>query len=232
MVTFSGKQQQNADFWLENGDLWRKKADGNKERLLASEELTVPGDHNRKNGLAALALAEAAGCQMEKLLPAMTKFRLGAHRLEVVLEKNGILFVDDSKATNVEALQQALHHFGKTSGADIALIAGGVDKGCDLQEVVPELRQYVRKAFLLGACRERLHASWGQAVPAMNCQSLEQAVAAAMDSVAANGGTVLLSPACASQDMFVDYAHRGACFVEAVKKLTDVKAMTLPVDNG
>jgi UDP-N-acetylmuramoylalanine--D-glutamate ligase len=185
---------------------------------VAEEDLSVRGRHNLENVMAVLALAEAAGVTVEQAVPSLRDFRTGAHRLQTIAVRGGVQFIDDSKATNVDALAKALRQVGQADQADIALIAGGVDKGCELDEVLPDLRQYVRKVFLLGSCRERLAASWGRVVPVETCDSMAEAVAKAAACVA-GGGKVLLSPACASQDMFTDYAHRGACFAEAVSNV-------------
>ena len=218
VVTFTADADGFADFRAEAGAIWRREPTGSYQRVLAEHELSVRGRHNLENVMAVLALAEAAGMATGRLLPSLRSFRTGAHRLETIAVHGGIQFIDDSKATNVDALAQALRQVGHSGGADIALIAGGVDKGCELDEVLPDLRRYVRKVFLLGSCRDRLAASWGKVVPVEPCAGMAEAVAGAAACVA-GGGTVLLSPACASQDMFTDYAHRGACFAEAVRNV-------------
>ena len=209
-VTCSADAASGADFYACAGQLWHR---GLNEPLLALSEVSWQGRHNVENALATLALAESAGIDCRRLVPGLRSFRTGAHRMSVVAEKGGVRFVDDSKATNVDALIQALDVFGGTPPA-IALIAGGVDKGCSLDEARPQLRRYVKKVFLIGACKGRLAASWGTDVPCEQCADLPEAVHKAA-RCASPQGTVLLSPACASQDMFTDYAHRGRVFADA-----------------
>lgn len=209
-LTFSADALVAADFFARDGQLWRR---GQKDSLLALNDVPWQGRHNIANALAALALAESAGIDCRRLVAGLGGFHTGAHRMSVVVEKGGVRFVDDSKATNVDALIQALDQFGSTPPA-IALIAGGVDKGCSLEEVRPRLRRYVKKVFLIGACKERLAASWGDDVPCEQCADLPEAVDKAGRCVSPQG-TVLLSPACASQDMFTDYIHRGRVFADA-----------------
>lgn len=210
-LSFSATAESDADYQLRDGCLWRR---GMNEPLLALHELAWHGQHNAENALAALALAESAGMDGRELVPGLRSFHSGAHRLCLIAEKAGVRFVDDSKATNVDALARALAALGRTP-PDIALIAGGLDKGCTLEEVRPALRRYVKKAFLIGDCKERLAASWGEALPCELCEDLPEAVHKAAHCVAPQG-TVLLSPACASQDMFHDYVHRGRVFADAV----------------
>lgn len=215
-LTFSGASGSTADYALGDGQLWRRGMD---RPLVAVAELPFQGRHNLENAMAALAIAESAGIDCRRLLPGLSSFRTGEHRLSVIAEKAGRRFVDDSKATNVDALLQALAVFGGNGDSpSIALIAGGVDKGCSLDEVRPALKRHVKKVFLIGACRDRLAASWGRDLPCECCVDLPEAVRKAAQSVD-NGGTVLLSPACASQDMFTDYAHRGRVFADTVAQL-------------
>jgi len=209
-VTFSADALADADFFACDGQLWRR---GLNQPLLALADVFWQGRHNIENALAALALADSAGIDCQRLVSGLRSFRPGPHRMSVVAEKGGVRFVDDSKATNVDALVQALGVFGSRSPA-IALIAGGVDKDCALDDVRPLLRRYVKKVFLIGACQERLAASWGADVPCECCADLPEAVHKAAEC-AIPQGTVLLSPACASQDMFTDYAHRGRVFAAA-----------------
>ncbi len=218
VVTFTSEAGVDADFRVVDSAVWRREPTGSYQQIVAESDLSVRGRHNLENVMAVLALAEAAGVTTGQALPSLRDFRTGAHRLQTIAVRGSVQFIDDSKATNVDALAQALRQVGHADQADIALIAGGVDKGCELDEVLPDLRRYVRKVFLLGSCRERLAASWGRVVPVEMCDGMAEAVAKAAACVV-DGGTVLLSPACASQDMFTDYVHRGECFAEAVSNV-------------
>ena len=128
---------------------------------------------------------------------------------------NGITFVNDSKGTNIDALQQAL----TTIPAPIALIAGGYDKGCDFRPLVPLLKDKVARVVLIGAAAEKLQQQFNGAVPLRKATSMEDAVAKAARK-APHGTTVLLSPGCASYDMFRDFEHRGEVFKDAVHRYT------------
>lgn len=216
-TVFTSDSGVESDFGMENGWLVRRSENGETSRIVSIQELPFSGVHNMENALAALAVGAAAGVAPEELAPHLKSFHTGAHRLQCVLEWNGISFVDDSKATNVDALIKALDVLGP-QGRDIALIAGGVDKKCSLDECIQKLKEYVKKVYLIGECRNRLRLSWGSVVDVQECGTMREAVFRGAESLEGNGGILLLSPACASQDMFRDYAHRGEAFADAAKE--------------
>ncbi|MBN2451718.1 MAG: UDP-N-acetylmuramoyl-L-alanine--D-glutamate ligase [Lentisphaeria bacterium] len=196
--------------------LCRREEDGILTPLAAVSELRLRGRHNLENALAALALADAGGFDAERLAPHAVSFGVGPHRLETVAVCNGIRFVNDSKATNPDALCRALDVLATPAGpAHILLIAGGVDKGVSFAGLEETLRRCVKGVFLIGTCRERLAKLWNGALCCRQHASLEAALDAAIEEAVA-GDVVLLSPGCASQDMFRDYADRGSRFRDLV----------------
>ena len=210
--------------WLVNSDgLAQLNPDGSVRKVLSRASLQLVGNHNLANALAVVAAMSGIGIPLADYQAAMGDFHSGPHRLQLVAERNGVSFFDDSKATDVDAMKQALKTLGPTRGKKILLIAGGLDKGCALSEVKSELRMYVKEIFLIGECRRRLAELWGGEVSCRLCDSLEEAVRMASSS-AESGDTVLLSPACASMDMFKDYEERGERFCAAV--------LALPPDGG
>ncbi|MEB0138655.1 MULTISPECIES: UDP-N-acetylmuramoyl-L-alanine--D-glutamate ligase [unclassified Undibacterium] len=193
-------------------------------RLMPSEALQIRGAHNAANALAALALCRAIGLPLAPLLHGLREYKGEPHRVELIHTIIGVDYIDDSKGTNVGATVAALRGLGQSSGSNektILLIAGGVGKGQDFTPLADVVARYAKAVFLIGQDRAALHAvlSGGvaQAVPLHDCLSLEQAVAAAA-AQAQSGDTVLLSPACASFDMFRNYAHRAEVFAEAVRE--------------
>ena len=201
-TTFSADENLPADF---------------NATLLDGAELPFQGRHNRENALAATAMAATLGIPPAEAVEALATFHTGHHRLETVASSNGIEFIDDSKATNVDALLKALDTLRERDRRPIALIAGGIDKGCTLDEVIPELTaSRITHVALIGTCAPRLAGRWGSLLPCGICASMQDAVSASIHSLP-EGGVVLLSPACASQDMFRDYAERGELFAAAAR---------------
>lgn len=215
-LTFSVDSDVDADYVVEDDCLVRRGADGGK-RLLRCSQLPWRGRHNLENALATLAMEEAAGLDPADYALFLVTFQIGPHRLQTIAEIGGIRYVDDSKATDVDAMTRALETLGE-EGRPIALIAGGLDKGCSLEEAIPALRRYVTAVFCIGACGERLVELWGKEIPATRCKGMEDAVRGAREAVR-NGGIVLLSPGCASMDMFPNYAERGNFFKKTVFEL-------------
>ncbi len=185
------------------------------ERILALDELPLAGAHNAANALAACALAHFAGAPLAGLAPGLRSFRGLPHRMQRVALRGGVEWLDDSKGTNVGATVAALRGIPKKA----ILILGGEGKGQNFAPLVPAIRERAGHVLLFGrdaGLIEKAIAACG--VPVERFASMEKAVARAA-LVAAPGDAVLLSPACASFDMFRDYKHRGDAFAAAVKAL-------------
>jgi UDP-N-acetylmuramoylalanine--D-glutamate ligase len=198
------------DFGLRDGHLVQGETP-----ILPLDELSIHGMHNAANALAACALACSMGLPPKAFSKPLREFRGLPHRLEAVATLRGVEWYDDSKGTNVGAAVAALTGLRKP----VYLIAGGDGKGQDFSPLALPVSQFAKKVLLIGrdaALIERALASAG--VPLGRCGSLEEAVAQAARE-AQPGDAVLLSPACASFDMFRDYRHRGEVFAAAVKKL-------------
>ncbi len=196
---------------LRAGEGWLMRGD---EALLPLSSLRLAGLHNAANALASVALGEAAGLPMRAMLEELQEFTGLPHRSQWVAEIRGVRYVDDSKGTNVGATLAAVAGMPGT----LLLIAGGDGKNQDFRPLAAALRGRVRLALLIGRDAVALAAALGDACPQQRCATLEDAVDAAARA-AQPGDTVLLSPACASLDMFRDYAHRGDVFAAAVRRL-------------
>lgn len=172
------------------------------------------GEHNRLNLLAVILAGLLAGLEPSRVQEALGGMQPLPHRLETVAEIKGVLFVDDSKATNVDAALHAVRSFDRP----LILVAGGRHKGTDYAPLAETCRGRVKAAILLGEARELMARALAGVVPVREASSMEEAVALAWQE-AREGDVVLLAPACASFDMFSDYAHRGRVFQEAVRRL-------------
>ncbi len=202
------------DFGIERAadGLWLVRG---TQRLLPASALQLTGLHNVANALAALALCTAAGLPLEKLLPALTTFKGLPHRVEYVTTVNGVRYYDDSKGTNVGATVAALQGLG----LPVVLIAGGDGKGQDFSPLCPVVTQHARAVLLIGRDGPRLADTLRDCgVPLHFAADLPAAVQHAA-ALAQPGEAVLLSPACASLDMFRNYAHRAEVFIAAVRQL-------------
>lgn len=184
------------------------------ERLLALDALAMRGMHNVSNALAALALAEATGTAPGQVLATLAGFGGLPHRCQRVATVGGVEFVDDSKGTNVGAAVAAVRGFTRP----IVLIAGGLGKGADFAPLAAALAGRGRAAVLIGRDGPRLGAALAGVCPIEQAAGMDEAVARAA-ALARDGDIVLLSPACASQDMFEDYRARGDAFAAAVQGL-------------
>ncbi len=194
-----------ADGWIVRGN----------NRLTRLDELRLAGRHNAANAMAALALCEAVGAPVARLLPALREFRGLPHRVEFIAEIGGVTYYDDSKGTNVGATLAAVQGLGRP----MALILGGEGKDQDFTPLSPALAQAARAVALIGRDASLIEAAIDDSgVPMRRCHDLEDAVRWCA-SVAQPGDAVLLSPACASFDMFRNYAHRAEVFVSLVHTL-------------
>ncbi len=178
------------------------------------EKIRLKGMHNYFNAMAASLAALEAGVGENHIRKVLQDFSGVEHRLEYVATINGIRFVNDSKATTVESLSVALQSFE----GPVILIAGGKDKGSDFSRLNDLVQKHVRKAVLIGTAADKFEKAWNGIVPLEKSESLAAAVETAFES-AGTGDTVLLSPACASFDMFSDFEERGRQFKEIVNNL-------------
>jgi UDP-N-acetylmuramoylalanine--D-glutamate ligase len=184
------------------------------EPLLALAAMKIKGLHNAANALAALALGEALGLPLQTMLTELASFPGLPHRSQWVADVSGVTYIDDSKGTNVGATLAAV---GGMEGP-LVMIAGGDGKHQDFGPLRAGFAGKVRHTVLIGRDAPALERVLAGVCSTQRCDSLEEAVRAAARA-AHPGDTVLLSPACASLDMFQDYAHRGAVFTRAVREL-------------
>jgi len=196
-------------------DGWLSLCEGGRiTRVLPAGDLPIPGRHNLENALAAAAAAAALGVAPGALAAGLRTFRGVEHRLEPVGEVGDVRFVNDSKATNTDAMEKALLAFPEP----VVLIAGGRDKNLDFTKLADLVAKRVRTAILIGEAAGKIEAAWRGAVPIRMAGSLEEAVETGYE-LARPKGVVLLSPGCASYDMFKNFEDRGRRFREAVKRL-------------
>jgi UDP-N-acetylmuramoylalanine--D-glutamate ligase len=205
------------------------------QRLLPADALRIRGRHNASNALAALALAQAAGCPLGPLLFGLREYRGEPHRVAPVAIVREVEYVDDSKGTNVGATVAALVGLGESmnaspsegepdlvglaSGPRIVVILGGAGKGQDFSPLAEPVRRYARAVVLIGRDAPQIRAAVQDAgVPLFDAADMNEAVRVASEQARA-GDTVLLSPACASLDMYDNYEHRAQVYVEAVRAL-------------
>jgi UDP-N-acetylmuramoylalanine--D-glutamate ligase len=203
--------QADADYALVDLSGSRWLAAGG-EPVMPVAEMRLGGRHNAANALAALALADACGLPREAAVAALRHFPGLPHRTQWVADTDGVRWIDDSKATNVGAAIAAVEGLE----GPLLLIAGGDGKGQDFTPLADAFRGKVRRAVLLGRDARQVGAALGGACEIEYVGTMEEAVAAARRA-ARPGDTVMLSPACASLDMFRDYAHRGEVFSAAVR---------------
>jgi UDP-N-acetylmuramoylalanine--D-glutamate ligase len=211
VVTFS--TEGAADFHLlQDGGRGRLACRG--QPLMDTSRLKIAGRHNAANALAALALGEAAQLPMRAMLEALEAFPGLPHRSAWVADVAGVRYLDDSKGTNVGATLAAVEGLA----GPLVIIAGGDGKGQDFAPLAAAFRGKVRLAVLIGKDAPALSAALAGACEIRRADSMQAAVRAAAEA-ARPGDTVLLSPACASLDMFRDYGHRGEAFATAVREL-------------
>ena len=242
-VTFGGDMPQRpGDFGIEvmNGMTWlvraleadetrRRRKDAEEElhiqRLMPADALRIRGRHNAINALAALALAGSAGCSLAPMLYGLREYRGEPHRVEPIAVINEVEYFDDSKGTNVGATVAALQGLG--ADRRVVVILGGDGKGQDFSPLAESVSRYARAVVLIGRdaplIRDALHLS---GVAVQDATSMPEAVERAAQ-LAQSGDAVLMSPACASFDMFKDYEHRAQVFAQAVAALAQAAGVSM-----
>jgi UDP-N-acetylmuramoylalanine--D-glutamate ligase len=246
-ITFGGDlPQRPGDFGIEevNGMVWLVRAleadetlkprkgdvqELHLQRLMPADALRIRGRHNALNALAALALSQAAGCALGPLLYGLREYRGEPHRVEAVAIVQEVEYFDDSKGTNVGATVAALLGLGSDLGSGkLVVILGGDGKGQDFAPLVDPVSRFARAVALIGrdaeaigqalASGDVLRDPLGEPLPVQRHESLEQATRWCFEQARA-GDAVLLSPACASLDMFRNYAHRAEVFIDTVREI-------------
>jgi UDP-N-acetylmuramoylalanine--D-glutamate ligase len=242
-VTFGGDMPQRpGDFGIEvmNGMTWlvraleadetrRRRKDEAEElhiqRLMPADALRIRGRHNAVNALAALALAGSAGCALGPMLYGLREYRGEPHRVEPVAIVGEVEYFDDSKGTNVGATVAALNGLG--ADRKVTLILGGEGKGQDFAPLAEPVSRYARAVVLIGRDAPLIRAELeATGVTLLAADSMAQAVALA-NAQAHAGDAVLMSPACASFDMFDNYEHRARVFCEAVNDIASAAGAEL-----
>jgi UDP-N-acetylmuramoylalanine--D-glutamate ligase len=232
-MTISGRRQLSFGLNLpSNMDDWGISCEGavtwlmqGTQKILRADELQVSGMHNVANALAALALCRSLGMPLQPLVQALRSFKGLPHRVEKVAEVNGITYYDDSKGTNVGATEAALKGLGKPA----IVILGGDGKGQDFSPLKEAVAQHARAAVLIGRDAPLIEkALQGCGKPVLKAQDMDEAVKIA-GANARSGDAVLMSPACASFDMYRSYLHRAEVFIAAVKKLQKETACSAPL---
>lgn len=213
VLPFSTREVLEEGVFVQDGTI-HAIVNGKPCTLLPVSEVALAGEHNLQNVLAAAAICLAAGAAPAAIAEVVRTFRGVEHRTEFVTVKDGVDFYNDSKATNAAAATQAI-----TAFENVVLVAGGLDRGVDFLELVPVFEKHVKHLVAIGQAADKLiRVAQLAGRTAEKAETLEQAVALAWQQAQA-GDTVLLSPACASWDMFGSFEERGSMFKKAVHTL-------------
>jgi UDP-N-acetylmuramoylalanine--D-glutamate ligase len=197
--------------FLDAGKTIHLRASRWKEHVFPGEGTLLRGLHNRENMMAALLAAKLAGVSNEAIQKVITSFKPLPHRMEFVAKKNQVFFYNDSKGTNVHSLLRSLESFDEP----VILIAGGRDKGEDYSTLGPYIRQHVKNLILVGEAKEKINRAIGDFSETFLVGTFEEAVYLAYQK-SRSGDVILLSPGCASQDMFKNYEERGNYYKKIV----------------
>jgi len=223
-LAFSIENNSETATFVKDGYLWSRR-DGRENKIIKVDEINIPGEHNLQNAATAVTIAALYDIEPETMAKTLREFPGVEHRLEKVGSVAGVNFVNDSKATNVDSVCVAL----KSMARPVYLIAGGRDKGVGYEPIVGFGKGKIKGIIAIGEAREKIFNTLGQVFPTQFTDTLEKAVRKAFE-LALPGETVLLSPGCASFDMFENFEHRGQVFkttVESLKK-NKKKNETLP----
>lgn len=208
---YYGVRIHNATTWLAKGETL----------LMPTHQIAMLGEHNVANALAALAMGEIAGFSLTAMLNTLQKFTGLEHRCEPIITARDVVWVNDSKGTNVAATLAAIEGLAKSISGKWVIILGGVGKNADFAPLLPVVTQHCKAAILIGDAAPQLLELLQNALPCYKAQNLAEVVRLAEQHTVAGDG-VLLSPACASFDMFNNYMHRGMLFKEQVLQRIDM----------
>lgn len=211
-LPFSTRRRLDEGAFVERGVL-HTSIHGKTAEVVATAEISIKGEHNLKNAMAATLAAQALNVSTASIRATLKNFKGVEHRLEFVRELEGVVYVNDSKATNVDSVRCALQSFT----APIVLLLGGRDKGNNYEDLYP-FDAGVKAVVAIGESAEKVMAAFGTRKPTQKAMTMEEAVREAR-RLAVAGDVVLLSPACASFDWFENYEHRGREFKRLVMQL-------------
>ncbi len=206
------EEQSNGCFYKDDKVIF--KLNGKEEFVCSRNDINIRGEHNLANAMSVICAAKVFNLDNAGIIKALQTFESVEHRLELVRQIDGVKYINDSKATNVDSVWYALKSFDEP----ILLILGGQDKGNDYNQIKDLVLQKVKKIYAIGSSAEKVFSFFHQDVKVEIEKTLEEAVKNSSRE-AKTGDVVLLSPACASFDMFNNYEHRGKIFKEAVNKL-------------
>ncbi len=215
VIFYSSKAELEEGVFLKEDEIVMR-LDGKEECICKTDEMKLVGIHNVENVMAAVAISYYMGAPVEVIRSTIKEFKAVEHRIEYVLERDGVIYYNDSKGTNTDASIKAIEAMTRPT----ILIAGGYDKGCEFDDWVMKLEGTVKRLILIGATKEKI-AKTAEKYNYRNiimAKDLEEAVKIA-EQETVKGDAVLLSPACASWDMFKSYEERGRMFKEFVRNL-------------
>ncbi len=213
LLPFSAHVTLSSGAWVADG-VMTTAIGGTRTAVIPVQEISIRGTHNLYNAMAATLAAQAAGINVASLRATMKNFKGVEHRLEHVRVLDGVTYVNDSKATNVDSVWYALQSFD----APLVVLIGGRDKGNDYSRLNDLVKKHCRAVIAIGESAEKVVAAFSSIVPVVQAATMPEAVQQARGA-AQNGDVVLLSPACASFDWFDNYEHRGKVFKEIVHAL-------------
>ncbi|MDK2970785.1 MAG: UDP-N-acetylmuramoylalanine--D-glutamate ligase [Candidatus Sumerlaeota bacterium] len=215
---FSMKKKVSQGAYVEKDHIFLVE-DGQKIPVCAVADVPLPGSHNIENTLAALVMGRRMGAPVDSLVRTLGKFKGVEHRIEYVgKSKTGVSYYNDSKATNIDSLEKALMSFQKP----VVLVAGGRQRNASFDRLNGLVRDKVKRLVVIGESAPLIIKSWGTLVETVQAKDMEEAVKLASANTG-DGDIVLLSPACASWDMFKDYEERGRTFKRHVRDVLDAR---------
>ncbi len=210
---FSQNEEQNFGCYVENEDVIFR-SEGDEKFRCSRSDIKIRGEHNLANTMAVIIAAKINGLANNKIVDALQTFESVEHRLELVREIEGVKFINDSKATNVDSVWYALRSFDE----QIFLILGGQDKGNNYEQIKQLVIDKVVKVYAIGSSADKIFNFFHSSVKVEIKSTMKDVITSAINE-ARRGEVVLLSPACASFDMFDNYEHRGKTFKEAVNNI-------------